>query len=247
LARVARQYFGASSKYSRHEAMDLQAIARDLATANPGGILPCPNCGASVKGANLVDHLARVHAAEPSTVATKWRGTDDGTLRTWLALAIFVSASATALVLARLPLILYVVASIGVVIGVIAVFRLARKPVELELLGDDLILRRSLGFRRRIAHPPWTLEVGPLVGARSALGATDVGNPQDDPRTGTYLRFEGPQPITIGCRSSAALRKHWTGWRQGAQRRGADITLSRQDVLALQYVLALRGALTVAT
>jgi hypothetical protein len=109
---------------------------------------------------------------------------------------------------------------------------------------DGAIVLRTMLGRRRVTLP-CSVEVGALVRARPEAGmssyADDYNVPHETVRVGSYVRLG--DAITIGCKSSANVKAHWTGWQQGPKRRGVDVMIDRRARVEIEYVLATAGAL----
>lgn len=223
--------------------------ARALAVAHPAATLPCPICAVSVKAANLDVHLGRVH---PGAVDARppWRGADRRIVRTaLLALAAALVASTAMLVACDVKpggpvawtLVAVVVATSLAVVGAY----LGAPRATLSLTDDTLVLRHSLGLGRRVATLPCALVTGALVGGRPDLATSAYAtDPNPRPvRRGGYLQVGA---ITIGCRASTSLRAHWDprGWRAGDARWTCDVVVSQEVMVAIEYALAARGALS---
>lgn len=113
--------------------------------------------------------------------------------------------------------------------------------------GAVTLRRRFLRGHRRVTLPA-KVEVGGSVKGRISAGMTscadDYNVPYDDVRSGTYLRLSDGASITIACRTSTDVRRHWTGWTSGRARRRAHLRLDAPDFVRLQYALAGLGVLT---
>jgi hypothetical protein len=239
------------------------ATARRLSGEHPTQLLPCPVCGASVKGENLPGHLRKVHDAADAEASSgalssdvTWTGVDYavapltlGPVALWCvaggALAISgPSSNDFAMnVLAALSL---VVILPPLLVG------LGKLKARLEIRGDRLRLTYCGGLLKREVRLSAKVAVGRLRTTRSsaitsayAADAPDGwGNEVVD--AGHYLRFEeGSRSITVGSPKGTAFRKHWdpSGWRSGSKRRRWDVTLGREAMLDLEYQLAARGLL----
>ena len=170
--------------------MSATRTALALAGAHPGAMLPCPGCGASVKGENLARHIERTHG-----------GTPDDEL-----------------------------------------------PPRLRIEPDAVTLRRRLGLGHRRVALPAQVEVGGMERGRPSAGMTSYADdhnvPYDRVPAGTYLRLSGGGRITVGCRTSTDLRRHWVGWSGGRRRQHLHLRLDAPQFVRLQYALAEQGALT---
>ena len=170
--------------------MSATRTALALAAAHPAAMLPCPGCGASVKGENLARHLEKTHGGSP----------DDGL------------------------------------------------PSRLRVEPGAVTLRRRFGLGRRRVALPAEVEVGGVTKGRISAGmssyADDYDVPYDKVPAGTYLRLSGGGRITIGCRTSTDVRRHWAGWGGGRRRQHVHLRLDAPQFVRLQDALAEQGALT---
>jgi hypothetical protein len=111
-----------------------------------------------------------------------------------------------------------------------------------------VVLRRRFRLGHRRVTLPARVEIGGLVRSVPSAGmssyADDFNVPHDDVPAGTYLRLTGGGTIVVACKTSSAVRKHWTGWTPGKRRRGAHIRLDPPAFVTLQCALADSGALT---
>jgi hypothetical protein len=229
---------------------DIDALALRLAEARPDAALPCPHCAASVKASNLSRHLAGVHAGLRADAAS-WTGEDHAIQRWALAtnvacVAILFAGIATVPDHDRLLLALFAPALGSVLlVGVLSVF--GRLPATLAIDGDELVLRYAFGLARiRVPLPPRSIETGALHERRSVYPGGSDNGPTYDVRVGSYLRLSGPRAsLTLGTKSGTGFRKHWApqGWAQGAARLRVDVVLAPTALVAIEYLLAERGAL----
>ncbi len=123
-------------------------------------------------------------------------------------------------------------------------------PCSLTIDGDSVVLRHTLGLFRRVVPLPCSVEGGSLWRSRPDAVMTsyadDMNVPHVDVRAGRYVKVQCPRSriaIAVGCRGGSALAAHWTGWTQGGKRRGVDVVVSREAMVALEYELAGRGLL----
>jgi hypothetical protein len=231
-----------------------RAIALELASRSPEAALPCPACAASVTASRLERHLEKVHPGVEGAGA-RWAGVDravllPAALAGGLCFAAFFAAVLLAPAYGTIALWAFAV----VFGGVFTVFGLAlagRLRAELILDGDALELRYALGLgRRRLRLPPRSIELGTLLERRSSTmgGAARDDAPTWDVRAGSYLRLSGEGgSLTLGSKTGTGFRKHWRsgGWSAGRARRRWDILLAPGDLVAVEYLLAARGALGV--
>jgi hypothetical protein len=168
----------------------VSATRTALADSHPAAMLPCPGCGASVRGENLARHLETTHGGSP-----------DGGL-----------------------------------------------PSRLRVEPGAVTLRRRFGLGRRRAALPAEVEVGGVakgrISAEISSYADEYDGPYDKVPAGTYLRLAGGGSITIGCRTSTDIRRHWAGWSGGRRRQHVHLRLDASQFVRLQYAraLALRDA-----
>ena len=125
-------------------------------------------------------------------------------------------------------------------------------PVSLALVDGALVLTHMLGLARRRVTLPCALEIGALVAMRPdvvAAQSDEFNTPGTEVRTGRYLRLVGDKTITVGCARSTSFSSHWdrATWRDGGKRRGCDIRLPVEAMLAVEYALVQRGVLRPAT
>lgn len=223
--------------------------ARSLAAAHPAATLPCPVCGVSLKAANLDGHLAKVHPGA-ADARPPWRGVDRRIVRTAaVALGLMVAGMTAALgASAVTPGTPAAAALVGVCValsGLLFAAFMGATRATLTLDGDALVLRHSLGLGRRVARLPCAPTVGTIERppADAAGGAYDVGPGGPPVPAGWYLQVGG---VTVGCRQSTGFRDHWHpgGWRAGGRRMTYDVLVTREVMVAIEYALAARGALS---
>jgi hypothetical protein len=235
--------------------MDPHRTARALAAARPEHRLPCPACGAAVKGLNLGKHLDGKHPGV--TGAASWAGRDGRVRRPLLVLLLLGAVTAVALavldpdaepVAAQFPP--------GILLGLVVVLAglggaalLGTGVLRARLTADDdgLVLRYALGTARHRLPLPAQVTVGGLRRTTRGPGSGDptrYSTPGVEVPAGTYLGLAaGRHRLVVGCATSTGLRAHWSGWQQGPRRRRVDVTLSPADFTALQYVLHDTGVL----
>jgi hypothetical protein len=118
---------------------------------------------------------------------------------------------------------------------------------RLVLEPDQLRLRCGLGLVSRSLRLPVELEVGSLIERKdSSLTNLSSNAVAEDKRVGGYLRLiSGGRAITVGAAKAAGLGQHWAagGWRAGGTRRAWDLSVDREQMVALEYYLAGRGLL----
>ena len=116
-------------------------------------------------------------------------------------------------------------------------------PARLALAEGAIVLKTLLG--KRVVSLPCTVQVGALVGSQVSAGMTsyadDMNVPATTVKTGWYMRLG--DRITIGCKTAANVKAHWTGWEPGPQRRITDAIVERRVLVEIEYALAAAGAL----
>ena len=163
--------------------MSAARTALALAAAHPGAMLPCPGCGASVRGENLARHIERTHGGAP----------DD------------------------------------------------ELPSRLRIEPGAATLRRRFGLGRRRVALPARVEVGGMERGRPSAGMTSYADEYNVPYDRVPAGISGGGRITIGCRTSTDIRRHWTGWGGGRRRQHVHIRLDPPQFVRLQYALAEQG------
>ncbi len=229
--------------------------AERLARLHPGAALPCPRCGAGVKGANLERHLVKVHSGADSSAPSaglSWRGPERLIARPLIILPLLGVAGTvgwvwrsgtaqdvvvfTAAGAVGLGLILY-----GLVLKGVPLFR-----GRLTVRENGLVLSHTLGLRHRRLDRVDRIEVGSAYSVDSIGSASDgSGGMRIEEQAGVYLEFHGGRGnIIVRCNQSTGFRKHWTGWEPGKRSRHWHITLDPADFVALQYALSDMGLLS---
>lgn len=175
--------------------------AERLAIRRPEAALPCPYCGASVKGANLGRHLGKVHPGSTGIshpLQRSWRGPERLIARpliispllgvagsvVWIwhtgaaeDVAVFTAAGALSL-----GLILY-----GPVIKGVSLFR-----GRLSVRGDGLVLNHTLGLRHRLLARVDRIDVGSAYSVDLIGSASDgSGGQRIEEQAGIYLELHG--------------------------------------------------------
>lgn len=112
-------------------------------------------------------------------------------------------------------------------------------PKTLVLDGSTLVLGR-----KHVALP-CSIAYGSLVTTRldptMTSYADDMNVAGETVRAGQYMCLD--EVLTIGTRQSTHFSSHWTGATRSGPRRRADITVSRESFVAIEYALAACGAL----
>jgi hypothetical protein len=241
-----------SSSYALRAA---SALAKD----HPDALLPCPRCAASVKGANLLQHLRKVHDQAPDAGAPAdgyaplvLRGTD-GRLRPVLLVLLVLCGltfGATITLVANPSAVVLPLFAALVLPLALALARELSGRVPATLTLDDNGVRLAGPFGVAVRTLPYTLTL-----TSGALLETRVRHPAfawhdaegEHVQTGMYVQLtrEGRR-ITAAARKTHGLGKHWApnGWVAGAAARRFDVRLSSTDMVLLTYVLAGRGLLT---
>ena len=212
-------------------------------------MLPCPLCAASLKAENLERHLLKTHSGQRAE-ARAWAGRDRAIIRPLALLFVFMCLSIPLLPLAPQGLsdaLLVVIALQASVFLLGLTLTLAHKlPATLSLEGDRLVLRYCFGLLRRTATlPPAGVEVGTLLEARRTVHIPiEYETAHDDVSIGTFMRLRSEAGVLVlASRKGTAIRKHWQGFTAGAAARVWDITIERSAMVAIEYLLAQRGAL----
>ncbi|MEZ4407889.1 MAG: hypothetical protein R3A52_15655 [Polyangiales bacterium] len=227
--------------------MDALATARSLSASRPSATLPCPLCAVSVKAANLDAHVAKVHPSATPALPP-WTGVDRRVMRS-LAIALGLVATAmTALGASGVappgsPLAWALVAAVTVLGAALFAAFVGVMRATLSLDGDAITLRHTLGLGRVTARLSSAITVGPLVARRASVVSPDHDPDPVTTRTGWYLRLG---PLVVGCRQSTSFASHWSerGWTRGPRRFTCDVIVPQRVMVALEYALASRGALT---
>ncbi len=226
--------------------------ARRLASDHPDRPVPCPGCGAGVKGANLERHLAKVHDSAVGAHQSQWHGAERVGSRWMLGLALVAAAVAGGLSLTsgepddRVILASAGVASLATLVWAAVAWGVPLFPGRLSLDGHGAVLRHSFGLARRRLVSIDAVVLGAAMESRSA---GDSGNDDTyasvDVRIGAYLQLRGGRRrITVHCRTAGSVRSTWTGWQQGSKLKRLDITLDPTEFVALQLALWERGSLS---
>lgn len=227
------------------------ATARRLSQSHPHAMLPCPHCGASVRGENLERHLERTHAGAPEP-GLPLRGKDRASLRELGIVGVVTTILGAAAIGATgmTPTDGSVAAVTAAVLAFLALVIAAAYPAlpaRLELDGSRVTLRYGFGLRSRTLTGVERIEVGRARTMRETFptqseanqGAVEV----DD---GTYLRLvHGARRITVGCSKGTAFRKHWSPekWTSGAPTRRLDVSVDRAAMATLEWHLVEMGLL----
>ena len=236
------------------------ATALELAAGNPESSLPCPCCAASLKASNLQKHLRKVHQIEEPTerpAGTQvFKGVDMRTrLELGVVFGVFMATLFAHIMAGGQPQGGGAVA-IGVAFAAVFLPWCAALagwlPATLELEGDVFRVRYALGARSRTVRLPAQVELGRLVKRRAhdnAYPVTTGGNiAGEDMDAGRFLRiYNDGGSITVGSDKGTAPRKHWRGWTNAPKRRSWEISLQREDMVALQYLLAEHRVLEINT
>lgn len=234
-------------------------IARSLAAANPQAMLPCPLCAAGLRGENIEKHLAKAHPGagqeslgEDELVWVGRSGRVPSVAFVFLAAAVlWVVATKSGLIPLSGQLPVLVAGVFGLVFfALLALAETGRLQARMTLGQESLCLRHSLGLRRRSVLLPAKLEVGAAwekwrTGQR--VGEDVYWTNHGDRRVGGYLRiFGGSQSITV-ITSNTSVKEYWSpkGLRTGPKRFRGDIRLEAHEFVALEYLLARRGMLSV--
>jgi hypothetical protein len=227
--------------------------ARRLAGERPEGRVPCPACGAEVKGANLERHVAKVHGDGGGPAAAhhaRWRGPERVGSRRLLGLALVVAAGAAYYTVAsgdqddRVILGAGTVLSVAIIVWGAVAWGAPLFPGRLRVDGRGAVLRHSFGLGSRRLRSIDRVVLGTAWESRPAGNSGSDTYESVDVRVGAYLQLcEGRRAITVHCRTGGSVRSTWSGWEKGAKRKRVDITLDPREFVALQLALWELGAI----
>ncbi len=233
-------------------------IARSLAAANPQAMLPCPLCAAALHGENMEKHLAKAHPeaehGSPEPEVLVWVGPSRRVpMVGFAALAaaiLWVIATKAGVIPVAGKAVVLVAGGLGLAFSaLLAAAETDRLRARLTFDGGSLSLSHGLGLRRRVVALPAELEVGSawekwMTGQR--VGEDVYWTSHGDRRVGGYLRiFSGSQSITV-LTFKTSVKQYWSpkGLQIGPRRFRGDITLGAAEFVALEYLLASRGMLS---
>lgn len=225
--------------------------ARRLAAELPDSPVPCPTCAAAVKGANFERHLGKAHKdGERAAHESRWGGPERVGSRRVLALGLLVGGVGVGFAVAgsqddRLILGTIVFAAATAIIWSSVAWSVPLFPGRLRVDHRGALLRHSFGLGRRRLRSIDGVVLGSAWESRPSGNSGDDYTASVDERIGTYLELRrGRRGIRVHCRTGGAVRATWTGWDQGKRRKRLDITLDRNEFVALQLALWELGALT---
>lgn len=234
---------------------DAMATASRLAADWPDAVLPCPECAATVKGANLSRHVGKVHAGRAGGRARRrsWRGPERLIARPLVivpGLAAVATLAATSLVEETNDVVVLVAAGalgIGLILSGLVVKGVPMFRGRLSVKGDGFVLSHTLGLRRRRLARVDRIEAGSAYDVRTinAGGDATSGGPRIEEPAGIYVELcSGRRYITVRCKQNTGFRKTWVGWEQAGRSRRWHIILYPADFVSLQYTLVDLGLLT---
>ena len=227
--------------------------ARRLAEQRPGSPVPCPGCGASVKGANLERHLGRKHPGDAGAAhASAWRGPERIGAFRLLLLSLLVAAGVAAYTVLsgvqddRLILGAGVLLALSMIVWGAVGWGAPLFPGRLRVDERGAVLTHSFGLGHRRLRRIDAVELGSAWEDRpSGDSGNDASYTTTPARVGTYLRLrEGRRSITVHCRTAGEVRSTWSGWTQGRKTKRLDITLDPTELVALQLALWEVGVLS---
>ncbi|MEV7396473.1 hypothetical protein [Aeromicrobium sp. NPDC092404] len=226
--------------------------ARRLASERPDRPVPCPECAAQVKGANLERHLAKTHDGAVGAHEARWGGPERVGSR-WLLVLVLAAATGAAVYTAtsgdpddRIILGAAAVASLAIVVWGAVAWGVPLFPGRLRVDESGAVLRHSFGLARRRLSSIDKVVIGTAMESRpSGNSGNDDSYASVDVRVGGYLQMRGGRrQITVHCPSAGGVRSTWAGWEQGKKRKRLDITLDPREFVALQLALWERGTLS---
>jgi len=226
-------------------------------------MLPCPACAASVRGANLPEHVRRKHDMDLRTagnaVDTGQVGVDRRIRRIFVAgiilwllgLGLLVTPAyermAGSAVLPRLvrdPFWLLMWAGLLGIAGCVWAYAHEWFRARVTVGATEMVLRHRWGTGSIRVPLPAQVQTGQLYERRTY--GSEGSTTHVEIEKGVYLRVGSRwRAITVGCPQDTGLRAHWVGWRRGARRRQWDLTLTGPAFVAFQYALAREGMLQI--
>jgi hypothetical protein len=226
--------------------------ARRLAGERPDRPVPCPGCAAEVKGANLERHFAKTHGGPVGAHQSRWGGPERVASRWLLVLALAAAAVVVALTVPaddpddRIVFGVLGGASLVTIVWGAVAWGAPLFPGRITVDERGAVLRYFFGLARRRLRSIDAVVLGTAIESRPSGGSGNDDNyASHDVRVGGYLQLcHGRRRITVHCRTAGSVRSTWTGWQQGKKRKRLDITLDRQEFVALQLALWERGSLT---
>lgn len=230
-------------------------MALRVCDAHPKAMLPCPICVASLRGENLRRHIEKVHPQAtierdaPAVLIGKDRRFGRELIALLAAFLAGVSLPIALLAGGQLPdwIAISVSAVVTLLVGAISAASFGAFSARLEMNEDTILLRYALGLRRRSCRVAGPIEVGRLWEYRHDPTMRTIDTPTDTKHdAGFFVRIkDGSARITVGCPRGTAFRKHWaeTDWSNASSTRFWDITLSREEMVALEYGLVARSLL----
>ena len=227
------------------------AIALMVAGDHRASMLPCPACGAEVKGENLERHLGKVHDVQaPTDRETLVLAATDRRM-------FVVSLIPLVLGLAAVPALLAIQPGPGVGAAVALVaFVVLAAPMMLTFLerfratvtvdSGGVELRWCLGLARTRVEFPVQITSGALIVRRSDSVMVRSGEngwgPASDHHAGGYVELipKSGRGIVLGARRGPRLGKYWNpkDHTKGGKRRWWDAELAPEGLVQLQYALA---------
>jgi hypothetical protein len=225
-----------------------------LAAANPQARLPCPLCASGVRGASLEDHLTKVHGGEllEGRQDFSWMGRS-GRVPSWalvvLAIALgWVIAGVVAHTVVAEQTVLIGVGLGALALGLVAVSACGLLPAKMTYDGESLRVRAFLGLVRKVVPLSAALEIGSIWEKQGATsdGGASWWSAEGERWKGRYLQIRGPNATITVMARKAPLGEYWRTdeLKGGPMRYWSDIRISSEGFVALEYVLASHGMLS---
>lgn len=237
------------------------AAARKLGGQYPDHLLPCPECAAEVKGANLTKHLRKVHEVEDggSGEPLELAGSDSRIVLVSLAVLLatmFGTIAVVALAPADLGRPLAGVSAV-VLLGALG-FMLAafdgRFRAFVTVENSGVRVSWLLGFASHTVTFPVTVSTGGVRRRRSS-NANPLSRDPDYVLPGTvesaggYIALTGANGgrVVLGAKNGPRLGAYWdpSTFENAGPRFSWDVQLDAAQLAQIQYVLAERGLLRV--
>lgn len=203
---------------------------------------------------SLEDHLTKVHAGEMVEARQdfSWIGRS-GSVPWW---AIVVPAIAIGWVLigvaahiAIAERTVFIGLGLGAfALGVLGLSACGLLPATMTYDGESLRVRSFLGLERKVVPLSAALEIGSIWERQGGAsdGDTSWWPAEGERRKGRYLQIRGPRTTITVMARKAPLGEYWrTDELKGGPRRyWSDIRISSEGFVALEYLLASHGMLS---
>ncbi len=233
------------------------STALRIAGEHPSAMLACPVCTANIKAQNLERHLRKVHPdidpeANGEDAPLLWRGVDEGLWRVGLALLVLCMVGITAFLVVSGSSTMSSAESLALGVPALILFMFFGLtltpwvPAWLTIEGEHLRLSWGFGILSRSAVLEAPITVGVVTVQRMNavhIKGADYNEHAETVRGGRYLEVGGIRVATKG--KGTAFGKHWSddGVKSGGRRARWQISIGREDMVALEYALAERGLL----